>query len=352
MRSQRKRADNMNKVYMIGTGGTISAEEKLYKNKPIWYAGTYPVDYLVAIPELEEIAEIETNNLLQMASTDMNPTHWVKMAEAIFEKINDFHGVVITHGTDTMHYTGAALSFMLQNLSKPVILTGSQTAATVIGSDAKRNIIDSVKAASDTDVAEVCIVFNGKILRANRTKKYYESGFNAFESVDMPIGFIEPNIKLTGQYTKKRQKTPVLDTKIDDRVLLLKAYPGMDPSVLRSVASHGYHGLVIEAYGAGNLPRDKNKFFPEIAKLVKKGITVAITTQCIIGSPWPSRYESGQEAAKAGAISCQDMLSETALVKLMWALGHTKNMKKIKEIMRTNYANEISTSKWTPQTGN
>lgn len=332
----------MQRVLVIGTGGTISAEEKKVSGKKLWMSGSYPVEYIVSIPELEEIANIETSDLFQMASTDMESEHWVKIAEAVYKELPKYSGIVITHGTDTMQYTGAALSFMIQNLNKPVVITGAQTASSIIGSDAKRNMLDSVTVAAKSDIAEMCIVFNGKIMRANRTKKFYESGFNAFDSVDDLIGQVEPNIRLSGLYKKKNNQKPVLDTKINSKVHFLKIYPGMKPSIISKVASQGYKGLVIEAYGAGNLPRKDNEFFPRIKVLVDVGIPVVITTQCIIGNPFLAKYESTQEAEEVGAINCQDMLSETALVKLMWVLGHAKKMEKIREMMRTNYAGEIT----------
>jgi len=334
----------MPKVYVIGTGGTIAAEEKTVNNRKVWQAGTFPADFIISLPELEEIAKIETKDLFHLRSPDMTPVNWIKMAETVYSKINSVDGVVITHGTDTMHYTGAALSFMLQNLNKPVVITGSQIAPSVLGSDARRNLVDSVKVAAEADIAEVCITFNGKILRANRTKKCYANGFDAFECIDGPIGYIEPNIRLKEQYIKKdSKKKPILDTKINDKIFLLKLYPGIDYSIITKIMSRGYKGLVIEAYGAGNVPKKDNLFIPRIKDLIEEGIPVIITTQCIVGSSWLAQYEITHDAFKLGAIDCQDMLSETALVKLMWVLGHTKDPEKIHKMMRTNYAGEIST---------
>jgi len=332
---------NKKKVLIIGAGGTITAKMVKGSWRPGGFTGQ---DILEFVPEVKHLADITTIELYKIDSSDMQPSYWIEIAKTIYKNYKNYDGIVITHGTDTMHYTASALSFLLQNIPIPIVLTGSQVPPHKEGSDARRNLLDAVRIASQTDICEVTIVFNSKILRGNRAKKFREVEFEAFESVGMlPLGVIEHDINLIGKHIKKKREKIKFYDKLEEKVCILKITPGFDPRIIRKVIELGYKGLVIEGFGAGNIPILENSLIPEIKNAVKKNIPIIGTTQCAIGCSWMYLYEGGKRALDAGVIPGYDMISDTAMVKLMWILGnYPKNMKKIREMALKNIAGEIS----------
>ncbi len=332
------------KVLIIGTGGTITA--KMHKGS--WKPGSLLDDEILKlIPEAKTIANIASIDIMSTDSSNMQPKDWLKIARVIKRNYKKFDGFVITHGTDTMHYTASALSFLLQNLSKPIVLTGSQVPPDQKGSDFKRNILDSIRITVETDMHEVMIVFNNKILRGNRSKKFREVEFEAFESIGMlPLGIIEHDIRHTGEHYKHKGKDKDLKffEKLEEKICIQKVSPGYNPKIISSLIKLGYKGIILEGFGAGNVPINENSLIPEIKKAVKKNIPIIISTQCAIGYSWVYLYECGRKALDAGAIPGHDMISETALTKLMWILGNTKkpNIKKIKDLFLKDIAGEVS----------
>ena len=283
-------------------------------------------------------------DLFREDSSNMQPENWSTLAQTIFFKLNEADGIVVTHGTDTMHYSAAAISFMIQKLNKPIVFTGAQFALSQIGSDGRRNVFDSVRIAAEADVAESVIIFNGKIIRGNRAKKFREVEFDAFDSIGMdPLGRVENSIILTGEHIRKNSENkPVLSNKIEPNVHLLKIYPGFKPEIMETMISNGTKGFVFEGYGAGNVPTANRSVVPYIKRCADSSIPVVITTQCTLGTSWVYLYDVGRKALDAGGIPGFDLLSETALVKLMWVLGQTNNIKKVMEMMHHNYCGEIT----------
>lgn len=341
------------KILVIGTGGTIASIKTKEGLKP-----AYKTDSLLSLfPEANEIAEISGMELLNLDSTNIQPEHWSKIAEKIEEQYDNFDGFVIIYGTDTMHYTAAALSFMLQNLNKPVILTGSVKA---IGkdSDAKQNFLDSILVAS-SNINEVCIVFHGKIIKGSRAKKVTneatkitENGMGVFTSInchlvgrfigkvegiyERKIVFKEKHKSASGRNKKRLKVLSDLDTNI----CFLRIYPGFDPKILDKFTN--FSCVILEALGPGNLPFSGNLILGKIKKLNDKGVPVFVTTQNPFGEVDMSLYEVGIKGMKAGAVPCNDMTSEVAIVKAMWLFGNfKKDAKKIKKLMLKNFIGEI-----------
>ncbi|MBN2094500.1 MAG: asparaginase [Candidatus Aenigmarchaeota archaeon] len=331
------------KILLIGTGGTVTA--KMVNGS--WKPGCFSeADLLEFAPEIRDLAEVTTLDLFHTDSSNIQPQEWLEMAKIIRKNCGKYDGIVITHGTDTMHYTASALSFLVQGLKIPVVLTGSQVPPHKTGSDARRNLMDAIRVASETDICEMVIVFNSKILRGNRAKKFREVEFEAFESIGMlPLGVIEHDIRLTGEHLRKGEETKFFG-KLEEKVCIIKLTPGMDPKIIQSYVDLGYKGLVIEGFGAGNVPIEKNSLVEEIGSAVKKGVPVVVSTQCAIGSSWMYLYETGRKALEAGAIPGHDMISETAMTKLMWIIGNFGNDPKVvKEIFLKDVAGEVSDAK-------
>ncbi|KKT35839.1 MAG: hypothetical protein UW24_C0003G0040 [Parcubacteria group bacterium GW2011_GWA2_44_12] len=329
---------------MIGTGGTITAEMV----NGLWCPGKFtPHDLVNFIPELKDIASIITKSIYRIDSSNMQPAYWLTLAKALYENAGKYDGIVVTHGTDTMHYSASALSFLLQNLPIPVVLTGSQIPPHQTGTDVRRNLVDAVRVAAETNICEIVIVFSGKILRGNRAKKFREVEFEAYESVGMsPLGIIEHDIRLTGEHLHKGRLPLTLFDKIEKNVCILKITPGMNPRIISKLIEMGYKGIVLEGYGPGHLPIEENSLIPEIERAVKQNIPVIVGTQCALGSSWMCLYEVGKKALDAGAIPGYDMMCETVMTKLMWILGNFKNdMRTIKKLILKNISGEISSAR-------
>jgi L-asparaginase len=332
------------RVLVIGTGGTIAAK----MHDRVWRSGEVAIKTLLRYdPRVHMVAELESLDLFKMDSSNLQPENWITLAEKIKEKYTSYDGFIITHGTDTMHYTASALSFLLQNLSKSVILTGSQVPPDKISSDASRNLLDSLRVATEKDMHEVLVVFNGKIIRGNRAKKFRELEFDAFDSIGMlPLGVIEHDIRVTGEHYNNTNTDKGLKFfgKLEKNVCILKITPGFNPKIISWFIANGYKGIVLEGFGAGNVPIGENSLIPEIKKAVKAGVPVVVSSQCAIGFSWMSLYECGKRALDAGAIPGYDMISETAMTKLMWILGNypKANMEQIRWLFLKDVVGEIS----------
>ncbi len=331
------------KLFMVGLGGTIAAKEVNH----VWKSGYYTPQKLINMdPKIEQEFDVENANLLRIHSADTQPSDWVTLAELVYSKLSaGFDGIVVTHGTDTMHYTASALSFLIQNIPIPIVFTGSQIIPTKIGSDSQRNIYDSLRVASFADLAEVVIVFNGKIFRANRTRKIKAADFDAYRSSAVePLGFVQHEIVLEGQQKKRSKKSPKFFPKLEENVFLLEVYPGLNPKVFEKILDSDVKGVVIEGYGLGNYPVGKNSLTPAINRLAESGIPTVLTTQCSMGSDWKKVFfeEIGNRYDPAKIIFGYDLRPHTALVKLMWILAQTNSMPKIRKMIHTNYAGEIT----------
>lgn len=304
------------------------------------------------IPELDK-CDVEIDSYVFdkiIDSSDMHPDVWVKLVEVIKENYDKYTGFVILHGTDTMAYTASALSFMLMNLSKPVILTGSQLPIGDLRTDGKENLLTSIEIASALEngkpiVQEVCIFFENHLMRGNRTTKVNAENFNAFHSCNYPnLVDVGIHIKYEHVYIKKNEgnKPLVTLTKYDPNVVVLTLFPGIQESTVRAQLSiPGLKGVVLKTFGSGNAPRQE-----WLLKLLKeatdKGIVIVNVTQCMEGAVDMSRYETGRQLMETGVVSGGDITTESALVKLMILLGNESDIDRVREGMTKSIAGEIS----------
>jgi len=332
------------RVCIIATGGTIASvtDEETHSLRP----GLSVSQLLSTLPKGMSDIEVFERDLFQMDSANLQPHHWQTLATAIkkaSEEIPDLTGIVVTHGTDTMVYSASAVSFMIQDFGKPIAFTGSQISATVPWSDGPRNLLDAIRVAAFADLSETCIVFNGEIHRSTRTKKTRSNTYDAFDTMDpRPLGIMAREIILHEGGRKRHNLIPRFDTKIDDRVFLLKVFPGIPPGILTKIVDMGYHGIVIEGYGEGSIPSEENALTNGISQAIRMGCFVVVSSQCTYGRTDLSIYEVGQAARDVGAMGARDMTSEAAVVKLSWVLGHTREPDKVREMMMRNYVGEVS----------
>ncbi|MHA1936972.1 MAG: asparaginase [Candidatus Thorarchaeota archaeon] len=332
------------KVCLITTGGTISSvyDPQTEALRP----GLSVPALLESLPKGMGNVEVVQRELFQLDSANAQPHHWQKLATAIrdvHEEMSDLQGIVVSHGTDTMAYSAAAVSFMVRDFGKPIVFTGAQIPATIPWSDGPRNLIDAIRVAAFGDIAETCVVFNGEIHRGTRIKKLRVNSYDAFDSMDpTPLGVLARDIILYEGRKKRSNLVPKFDTRINNKVWLLKVFPGLQPQILLKILDMGYQGIVIEGFGAGNIPSEENAVAGAIRQAVNQGCFVVISSQCAFGQADLSMYEVGRVAAEAGAMSAYDMSSEAAMVKLAWILGRTSEPDQVREMMTTDYVGEIT----------
>lgn len=309
------------RLLLVHTGGTLMMRGG--DTAPL-APDVYTRDLVSELPVLRKIAEIETRILYNLDSSDLQPHHWVEMArvvhDAFFGSGPRYDGAVIVHGTDTMAYSASALAFLLPGLDRPVILTGSQAPLLDVRTDARANLVDACHLAT-MPVAEVAIAFDSRLLRGCRATKLDAWGMTAFGSPTCPpLAELGIGVVLAPHVLPPREPAP-FDPRIETRVFLLRTFPGLDPSLVSAILAQDIRGLVIEAFGAGNVPRLENSLVPAIDAATAKGVPVVIVSQSPRGAVDLYRYEGGAAAARAGAISAGDMTSEAALTKLMIELG-------------------------------
>ncbi|ASJ03954.1 asparaginase [Thermococcus barossii] len=325
------------RVLVIGTGGTIASAktERGYKAQ-------------LGIDEILEMSGIERHDgliidcwdLLNVDSTLIQPEDWIKIGKAVFESIHDYDGIVITHGTDTLAYTSSALSFMLRNVPVPVVLTGSMLPITEPNSDAPGNLKTAIKFAMD-GIPGIYVAFRSKIMLGTRVSKVNSLGLNAFQSINYPdVAYLKGD-KIIFRRKISFSGETVFDPALDPEVAYLRLTPGLSPETFLAV-ERTVHGIVLEGYGAGGIPYRGRNLLEAVSVAAKKK-PVVMTSQALYGGVDLTRYEVGRRALEAGVIPAGDMTKEATLTKLMWALGHTRNVEEIREIMRRNVAMELST---------
>jgi glutamyl-tRNA(Gln) amidotransferase subunit D len=336
------------RVSIVSTGGTIASRVD-YVTGGVQSAISSR-DLLSIVPELSEIAIVDADILSSVFSENIDPDHWSGMAKRVAEKImGGAEGVVITHGTDTMGYSSAALSFALRDLSVPVIFVGSQRSSDRPSSDAATNLIGTVTAAAHAPFAEVAlgmhettsddsIVFH----RGTKVRKCHTSARYAFQSVNseplarLADGRIE---MVAGDYRRRGEGELEVAADFEKKTSLVKFHPGFDPGIIDWLAEEGYRGIVLEGTGLGHV---STGFYGPIKRAIEKGVYVGMTSQCIWGRIDMDVYTTGRELQRIGVEPLGDMLPETALVKLMWVLGQTDDPTEAQNLMRRNIAHEYS----------
>ncbi|MAG19999.1 Glu-tRNA(Gln) amidotransferase GatDE subunit D [archaeon] len=340
-------------VSLIATGGTISS--KIDYNTGAVKSLMEPEEILSLAPEISDIVHInKIESPFMVLSENMSYQHWKKIAETTAKLINKDEAVIITHGTDTLHFTSAALSFMLKNLSKPIILTYSQRSTDRGSTDTNLNLICSSHLAK-SNMAEVMIVGHGESSdtyclanRGTKVRKCHTSLRSTFRPInELPLAKVFPNgsIKILNKKYKKRTEEKVTaNTKFEEKVALLKYYPGASPDILDYFIEKKYKGIVIETTGLGHVAVKESKYnwLPTIKKAINAGLTICAAPQTLYGKLNPLVYSTGREISKLGVIYLEDILPETAYIKLGHVLGNTKDSKEIKNQMLTNLSNEFN----------
>lgn len=338
-------------VLLIYTGGTIG----MIENPTTRGLEAFDFAYIEQqVPEIKLLSfEISINTQIPPRdSSDVGPDFWIEIADVIRENYHQYDGFVILHGTDTMAYTASVLSFMLEGLKKPVLLTGSQLPVGKIRTDGRENLLTSLEIAASQDengepfVQEVCVFFNNQLLRGNRSAKISADHFLAFQSPNYPklasVGIeIDYDEKL--MLPRLPKETPFsVHSKLDSRVLVVRLFPGISCQVLKTIfETPNLKGVVLETFGSGNAPSSEC-FLDIIKKAVKNNIVVVNVTQCLEGRVQMYRYETGQNLLKAGVVSGGDMTVETAVVKLMFLLANCDSTEEVKKKMESNLRGELS----------
>lgn len=330
----------MKKILMIATGGTIASAEG---NDGLTPAMTGE-ELASSVPGVKEKCALEVLQLMNIDSTNMRPVQWIKIRDAVMEYYEKYDGFVILHGTDTMAYTAAALSYLIQNSKKPIVLTGSQKPMGNPYTDARINIYQSILYAIDDNSSNVSIVFNGKAVVGTRGRKQRTRSFDAFESMNFPLLAVMHDSKIMRQYLETAPSPDQLTTytQLNDRVFVLKLTPEVKADIFYLLNSD-YDAIILETFGIGGIPEYDSSFQEAIFHWVDSGKTLAVTTQvpeegCDMGV-----YQVGKKySSHPGILQAGDMTTEAIVAKLMWILGITDNRDKIRELFYTEINHDRS----------
>ncbi len=330
------------RVKLFGTGGTIASRLD-YRTGAVIPAFS-PGELYGSVPELADICNMETEKLYGVFSENMGPDQWIGTARAVAAEIEKgVAGIVVGHGTDTMHHTAAALSFMLQNSPVPIVMVGSQRSSDRPSSDAAINLINSTRTAATSDIAEVMVCMFGPtsdkyglLHRGTRVRKMHSSYRSTFRTLsDIPLGKIDENgvSPFRSDYNKRREDNEIqLNAVFDDRVSLVYYYPSMKPDIIDSLVENGYKGIIIAGTGLGHVNKP---LYPALDRAIKAGVHIYMTVQTMWGYVQMYVYETGREIMGLGVIPAANMLPEVAYVKLGWALGQSHDPDEVKRIMLT-----------------
>lgn len=310
----------MKKILFIATGGTIASKKSESGLKP----QISPEELLSFIPALSDICQVDTVQLLSLDSSNMEPKHWTLMVECIREHYEDYDGFVLTHGTDTMAYTAAGLSYMIQNSKKPIVITGSQKPIDLDITDAKTNLMDSFIYASDDKSQGVSIVFDGKVIAGTRAKKMRSKSYNAFSSIDFPfLAVIQDGHIMRYIPMLPYEEDVQFYTKINENIFLLKLIPGISPQMLNYIFSN-YDAIIVESFGVGGIPKSiQGTFYDLCSRYPEK--TIVMATQVAHEGSDMTVYEVGNEMkTMCSFLESYDMTLESVIAKTMWMLANTE----------------------------
>jgi L-asparaginase len=327
------------KIRLISTGGTILSVPGEHGLAPTGDADRIVRDLESRFPGHDFSLEI----LMRLDSSNIQPEQWCEIASAAYSSLSDSDGVIIMHGTDTMAYTSSALGFMLRCIKKPVTLTGAQIPSDDPTSDAASNLSLAV-ATVENGIKGVTVSFGNVVINGVRAVKTSTSDMNAFESVGVPpmAALTAFGLEVSRRATYKRAFPPSLENHVCPDVFLLKLAPGINPAIFDVLAGMGCKGIVVESFGAGNVPSAGRDIAQGVRRSVRRGIPVVARSQCLRGKVDLAVYETGMAMRDAGAISAGDMTTEAAVAKLMWTLGETGDMREIERVFLTDCAGEIS----------
>jgi len=338
-------------VKILGCGGTIASKVE-YETGAVKPAMT-PEELIELIPELRGLANYDVEVLFNILSEDMTPKHWEVMARNVLKAINKgVDGIVITHGTDTMGYSSAAIAFALRNLPMPIAFVGAQRSSDRPSTDAALNLLAAVVTTLKAPFGESVVVMHSTpsdldayVHRGVKVRKLHSSRRDAFQSVnDLPLAYVDLSslkVNIVNNRYLVRRKAEELIAKIafDDRVAIIKAYPGIQSEIIDCLADKKFHGIVIEGTGLGHIG---SYTINSLKRAVEEGIAVVMTTQTIFGRVNMNVYTTGRKLLEIGVIPGEDMLTETAYVKLSWVLAQTRDLKNVRDMILTNYVNEIN----------
>jgi len=344
-----KQKPGLPKVAIVSTGGTIASRVD-YRT-----GGVRPAlsasDLYSVVPELSKIAIVDTEILFSVYSENITAKHWSETAKNVAKHIKKgATGVVVAHGTDTLGYTAAALSFALQDLPVPVVMVASQRSADRPSSDAATNLIGAVKAVASAPFAEVVVAMHETVSdssivfhRGTKVRKCHTSRRDTFRSINAtPLARME-NDEITMLTKEYRERNPSrklnLKPNFDEKVALVKFHPSLNPQIIEWYVDNGYSGIILEGTGLGHVG---NYCFSSIRGAIEKDVIVAMTSQCIWGRLGMNVYDTGRDLLAMGVLPLEDMLAETALVKLMWIFGQTTNIEEAKRLLTENITHEIS----------
>ena len=320
----------MKKILMIANGGTIASKETENGLTPAMTGE----ELAASVPGIKDKCEITVMQLMNIDSTNMRPRLWQLMSDTIIEHYNDYDGFVILHGTDTMAYTAAALSYLIQDSPKPIVLTGSQKPMGNPYTDAKINLYQSILYALDDHSCDVTVVFNGKAIAGTRARKQRTRSFAAFESMNFPVLALIHDDKILRYFRDREPSMDDLKTyhNLNDRVFVLKLTPEVKADIFHLLSSH-YDAIILETFGIGGIPEYDDSFEKAIFDWVNSGKTLAVTTQVPEEGCDMEVYKVGKKYSEhPGILQAGDMTTESIVAKLMWILGQTNDQKEIRKM--------------------